>query len=53
MQTRRFEVRKLMREMKLISKQPGYHAHKKATVERRDIPNVLNREFAIASPNQA
>src|SRR5690606_10253120 len=29
----RFKVRKLMSEMKLISKQPGSHAYKKATVE--------------------
>ena len=41
-----------MREMNLISKQPGSHTYKKATVERPDIPNVLNREFAVASPNQ-
>jgi len=42
----------LMRQMNLISKQPGSHAYKKATVERPDIPNVLNREFAVASPDQ-
>lgn len=34
----RFKVRKLMSEMKLMSKQPGSHAYKKATVERPDIP---------------
>ena len=38
----RFKVRKLMREKNLISKQPGSHAYKKATVERPDIPNVLD-----------
>ena len=43
MQIGRFKVRKLMREMNLISKQPGSHAYKKATVERPDIPNVLDR----------
>ena len=48
----RFKVRKLMREMNSISKQPGSHAHKKATVERPDIPNVLDREFIVASPNE-
>ncbi|QHC37711.1 hypothetical protein CWI21_32150 [Pseudomonas aeruginosa] len=26
----------------MISKQPGSHAYKKATVERPDIPNILN-----------
>lgn len=52
LQIGRFKVRKLMREMNLISKQPGSHAYKKATVERPDIPNVLNREFAVASPDQ-
>lgn len=30
----RFKVRSLMRELALISKQPGSHAYKKATVER-------------------
>lgn len=41
----RFKVRSLMRELELVSKQPGSHAYKKATVERPDIPNILNREF--------
>lgn len=48
----RFKVRKLTREMNLISKQPGSHAYKKATVERPDIPNVLDREFSVASTNK-
>lgn len=48
----RFKVRKLMREMKRISKQPGSHAYKKATVERPDIPNVLERAFDVTAPNQ-
>lgn len=38
--------------MNLISKQPGSHAYKKATVERPDIPDVLYREFSVASPNK-
>lgn len=42
MQIGRFKARKLMREMNLISKQPGSHAYEKATVERPDIPNVLD-----------
>ncbi len=48
----RFKVRSLMRELSLVSKQPGSHAYKKATVERPDIPNVLNRAFDVDAPNQ-
>ncbi|MEG1113277.1 MAG: IS3 family transposase [Hafnia sp.] len=48
----RFKVRRLMNEMKLISKQPGSHAYKKATVERPDIPNVLDRAFTVSAPNE-
>lgn len=48
----RFKVHSLMRELALVSKQPGAHAYKKATVERPDIPNILNRAFDIEAPNQ-
>jgi hypothetical protein len=48
----RFKVRGLMRELGLISKQTGSHAYKKATIERPDIPNILNREFDVPAPNQ-
>ncbi|WDM09051.1 IS3-like element IS222 family transposase [Pseudomonas aeruginosa] len=48
----RFRVRRLMRELGLVSKQPGSHAYKQAKVERPDIPNRLNREFATEHPNQ-
>jgi len=48
----RFKVRGLMRELGLISKQPGSHAYKQATVERPDIPNRLNRAFATERSNQ-
>ncbi|MCO2078972.1 IS3 family transposase [Pseudomonas aeruginosa] len=48
----RFRVRRLMRELGLVCKQPGSHAYKQATVERPDIPNRLNREFATGHPNQ-
>ena len=48
----RFKVRGLMRELELVSKQPGSHAYKQATVERPDIPNILNREFEVSAPNQ-
>nr|WP_286304712.1 IS3 family transposase [Methylophaga marina] len=48
----RFKVRRLMSELGLICKQPGPHAYKQATVERPDIPNVLNREFEPDRVNQ-
>ncbi|MFG9644770.1 IS3 family transposase [Pseudomonas aeruginosa] len=48
----RYRVRRLMRELGLVSKQPGSHAYKQATVERPDIPNRLNRKFATEHPNQ-
>ncbi|MBK5003967.1 IS3 family transposase [Pseudomonas sp. S32] len=48
----RFKVRSLMRELALVSKQPGSHAYKKPTVERPDIPNILNRAFDVEAPNQ-
>ncbi|MGF6397823.1 transposase InsO family protein [Pseudomonas frederiksbergensis] len=48
----RFKVRSLMRELELVSKQPGSHAYKRATVERLDIPNILNREFDVPAANQ-
>lgn len=48
----RFKVRGLIRELGLISKQPGLHAYKKATGARPDIPNILNREFDVPAPNQ-
>jgi putative transposase len=48
----RFKVRRLMAEAGLISKQPGSHVYKQATVERPDIPNVLNRQFDVDHTNQ-
>ena len=51
-QVGRFKVRRLMREAQLISKQPGSHHYKHATVERPDIPNHLNRQFDVDAPNQ-
>jgi len=47
-----FKVRCQMSELRLICKQPGPHAFKRATVERPDIPNHLAREFAVDRPNQ-
>lgn len=48
----RFQVLCLMCELGLVSKQPGSHAYKQATVERPDIPNLLNCEFAVERPNR-
>lgn len=48
----RFKARSLMRELGLVSKQPGSHTYKQATVERLDIPNQLNQAFEVSSPNQ-
>ncbi len=48
----RFRVRRLMRELGLVSKQPGSHAYRQAMVERPDIPNRLNRGFAVQRPHQ-
>ena len=48
----RYLVRSLMKESGLVSKQPGNHKYRKATVEHVDIPNLLNREFAVTKANQ-
>jgi len=47
----RFKVRRIMKDMHLISKQPGSHVYKKATVERPGIPNLLKREFNVSQLN--
>lgn len=47
----RFMVRRLMRELDLVSKQPGSQTYKRATVERLYIPNILNRDFDVPAPN--
>jgi putative transposase len=43
----RFKVSRLMSEAGLVCKQPGQHNYKKATLERPDIPNELNRQFNV------
>lgn len=47
-----FKIRRVMRDMHLVSKQPGPHVYKVAVNERPDIPNLLNREFDVQNPNQ-
>ncbi|USE35967.1 IS3 family transposase [Endozoicomonas sp. SCSIO W0465] len=49
----RYKVRQLMKEAGLTCKQPGSHSYKVATIERPDIPNILNRQFDRATPNEA
>jgi len=48
----RFKVSRLMAELGLICKQPGRHTYKRATVERINIPNHLNRQFEVNTPNR-
>ena len=48
----RFKARRLMRELGLVSKQPGRHSYRQATAERLDIANGLDRAFTPAGPNQ-
>jgi putative transposase len=47
----RFKVRRLMVEANLVSSQPG-HKYKKAGQARVGIPNLLERQFSVAQPNQ-
>jgi putative transposase len=49
----RYLIGRLMSELGLTCKQPGQHQYKHATVERPDIPNRLNREFDVESPDRA
>jgi len=46
----RFKVRRLMKEAKIVSKQPGTHKYKTALDERLEIPNTLDREFNVIHP---
>ena len=48
----RFKVRRLMKEAGLTCKQPGSHSYRAATVERPDIPNLLDRQFNRATTNE-
>jgi putative transposase len=48
----RFKVRSLMKEGRLVSKQPGAHCYQVARTERSDIPNLLARECDVQKPNQ-
>src|SRR5690606_18513258 len=43
---------RLMKEQRLVSKQPGAHKYKPATAEHLSIPNRLNRRFTVTAPNR-
>src|SRR3569833_1270757 len=48
----RFNVRHLLREVVLSSKQPGPPAFKQTKVEHPDFPIQLIRGFSVCAPNQ-
>lgn len=48
----RFKVRRLMREANLVSRQPRRAPYKHGRQEKPDVPNRLDREFAVEQPNQ-
>lgn len=48
----RYKVRRLMKEMGLISKQPRRHRYKPALKPSDIADNVLNRTFTMSHPNQ-
>lgn len=51
-QVGRYKAASLMQEVNVVSKQPGKHSYKIANQERIDIPNLLDREFTVTSPNR-
>lgn len=48
----RFKVRRLMAEANLVSRQPGGHRYKRTGQAHVAIPNKLDRQFDVVSPNQ-
>ena len=48
----RYRAGKLMRELQLVSCQLPNHRYKKASQEHIDVPNLLDRQFAVTEPNQ-
>lgn len=48
----RYKVSRLMEEAGLASKQPGKHRNKIVKSEHDLAPNILNRTFNVAVPNQ-
>jgi len=48
----RYRATKLMKKLNLVSCQVKAHHYKKAANEHLEIPNTLNRQFAVTEPNQ-
>ncbi|PCD86106.1 IS3 family transposase, partial [Vibrio mediterranei] len=48
----RYRASKFMKELELVSCQLPKHTYKKAQQEHANIPNRLNRQFAVIEPNQ-
>ena len=48
----RWRASKIMKELNIVSCQQPDHRYKKATKEHVDIPNHLDRQFAVTEPNQ-
>ncbi|BBI92638.1 transposase IS3 group [Serratia symbiotica] len=48
----RWRAPKQMKELNLISCQQPGHRYKKASKEHVEIPNYLERQFAVTEPNQ-
>ncbi len=47
-----FKIRRMMKEMGLVSCQQKSHKYKVNSKEKPNIPNLLNREFNVDAPNQ-
>tara|TARA_R110001583_G_scaffold130638_1_gene282331 strand:- start:19 stop:375 length:357 start_codon:yes stop_codon:yes gene_type:complete len=47
----RYRAVRLMKELELVSFQLPKHAYKKAAKEHVEIPNLLDRQFAVTEPD--
>lgn len=48
----RYQASKLKKSMNLVSCQTPKHRYKKAFQKHIEIPNHLDRQFAVSEPNQ-
>jgi putative transposase len=48
----RYRATKIMKELGLVSCQLPKHKYRKASQEHIEIPNHLNRQFAVTEPNE-
>ncbi len=46
-----YKIRRMMKELELVSCQPGRHRYRKAEQEHLEISNVLSRNFNVTAPN--